>query len=178
MTPDHDLKMGETRPRPDRTRYNADQDGAERPGLAANVERQDEGDRRVGGIGLYPNRGVSLLGSPVEDEQAGMKPKGRLAWDEDPVIEASASDQGASADRECLAAVNLAELRLGADRQPTGIESFANREEAVLAALESGSSQMFAAVRSASDWQRNVFAAEEAMFYFSVQEPEFARLRT
>ncbi len=46
----------------------------------------------------------------------------------------------------------------------------------MVAALDNASSRMEAAARSAFDWQHRVVAAEEAMFHFSVAEPEFARL--
>ncbi len=180
-TPNDDLKVGETGPWPNSARHNADQDRAEWPGLVAHMKRQDEGDRHgVGGVCLDPNRCVSLLGSPIEDEQMGMEAKRKLARDKDPVIEASASDQSASANRERLAAVDAAQPRLGADRQPTSVENFSNKEEAMVAALDSGSSQMLAAAlpafRRASDWSHAVHDTQEAMFSFGVQEPEYARL--
>jgi AcrR family transcriptional regulator len=64
--------------------------------------------------------------------------------------------------------------------QRTFYEHFANKEDAVVAALDSGSSQMLAAAlpafRRAADWQHAVQATQEAMFTFGVQEPEYARL--
>jgi len=64
--------------------------------------------------------------------------------------------------------------------QRTFYEHFANKEDAVVAALDSGSSQMLAAAlpafRRAADWQNAVQATQEAMFTFGVQEPEYARL--
>jgi AcrR family transcriptional regulator len=64
--------------------------------------------------------------------------------------------------------------------QRTFYEHFANREDAVVAALDSGSSQMLAAAlpafRRSPDWQHAVQATQEAMFTFGVQEPEYAHL--
>ncbi|HEY5053776.1 MAG TPA: TetR/AcrR family transcriptional regulator, partial [Solirubrobacterales bacterium] len=64
--------------------------------------------------------------------------------------------------------------------QRTFYEHFANKEDAMVAALDSGSSQMLAAAlpafRRATDWQHAVQATQEAMFGFGVQEPEYARL--
>jgi len=64
--------------------------------------------------------------------------------------------------------------------QRTFYEHFANREDAVVAALDGGSAQMLAAAlpafRRAPDWQHAVQATQEAMFTFGVQEPEYARL--
>lgn len=66
--------------------------------------------------------------------------------------------------------------------QRTFYEHFANKEEAMLAALDSGSAQMLAATlpafRRAPDWPRAVRGAYEAMFAFGVEEPEYARLGT
>ena len=57
---------------------------------------------------------------------------------------------------------------------------FANKEEALLAALDSGSAQMLAAVlpafRRARSWQESVRAAYEAMFAFGIEEPEYTQL--
>jgi AcrR family transcriptional regulator len=64
--------------------------------------------------------------------------------------------------------------------QRTFYEHFANKEDAMVAALDSGSSQMLAsalpAFRRSTDWQHAVQATQEAMFSFGVQEPEYARL--
>jgi len=55
-----------------------------------------------------------------------------------------------------------------------------NKEEAMVAALDSGSAQMLGAAlpafRRASDWQHAVHDTQEAMFSFGVGEPEYARL--
>ncbi|HVC07881.1 MAG TPA: TetR/AcrR family transcriptional regulator [Solirubrobacterales bacterium] len=64
--------------------------------------------------------------------------------------------------------------------QRTFYEHFANKEEAMVAALDSGSAQMLGAAlpafRRASDWQHAVHDTQEAMFSFGVGEPEYARL--
>jgi AcrR family transcriptional regulator len=64
--------------------------------------------------------------------------------------------------------------------QRTFYENFANKEDAMVAALDSGSSQMLAAAlpafRRAADWAHAVRDTQEAMFCFGVQEPEYARL--
>jgi AcrR family transcriptional regulator len=64
--------------------------------------------------------------------------------------------------------------------QRTFYEHFANKEDAMVAALDTGSSQMLAAAlpafRRAPDWAHAVQATQEAMFGFGVQEPEYARL--
>jgi AcrR family transcriptional regulator len=57
---------------------------------------------------------------------------------------------------------------------------FADKQQAFLAALDSGSAQMLAAVlpafRRAESWQESVRAAYEAMFAFGIEEPEYTRL--
>ncbi len=57
---------------------------------------------------------------------------------------------------------------------------FANKEEAFLAALDSGSAQMLGSVlpafRRARSWEESVRAAYEAMFAFAMEEPEYTRL--
>jgi AcrR family transcriptional regulator len=57
---------------------------------------------------------------------------------------------------------------------------FENKEEALLAALDSGSAQMLSAVlpafRRAKSWQESVRAAYEAMFAFGIEEPEYTQL--
>jgi AcrR family transcriptional regulator len=64
--------------------------------------------------------------------------------------------------------------------QRTFYENFANKEEALLAALDTGSAQMLAntlpAFRRAPDWQQAVRMAYEGMFAFGVEEPEYSRL--
>src|SRR6476659_2648162 len=58
---------------------------------------------------------------------------------------------------------------------------FENKEEAFLAALDSGSAQMLGLVlpafRRANSWQESVRAAYEAMFSFGIEEREYTTLR-
>ncbi len=67
-----------------------------------------------------------------------------------------------------------------ATSQRTFYENFANKEEALLAALDRGSAQMLAntlpAFRRAQDWQHAVRIAYEEMFSFGLEEPEYSRL--
>jgi AcrR family transcriptional regulator len=64
--------------------------------------------------------------------------------------------------------------------QRTFYEHFANKEDAIVAALDSGSAHMLAAAlpafRRAPDWQHAVHDTIEAMFHFGAEEPEYARL--
>jgi AcrR family transcriptional regulator len=64
--------------------------------------------------------------------------------------------------------------------QRTFYEHFANKEDAIVAALDSGSAHMLAAAlpafRRAPDWQHAVHDTIEAMFAFGAEEPEYARL--
>ena len=57
---------------------------------------------------------------------------------------------------------------------------FESKEEAFLAALDSGSAQMLGSVlpafRRARSWEESVRAAYEAMFAFAMEEPEYTRL--
>lgn len=57
---------------------------------------------------------------------------------------------------------------------------FRSKEEAVLATLESGASQMLGsvlpAVRRSKGWGKSIRAAYEAMFAFAMEEPEYTRL--
>jgi AcrR family transcriptional regulator len=57
---------------------------------------------------------------------------------------------------------------------------FESKEEALLSALDSGSSRMLAAVlpafRRGRTWQESVRAAYETMCAFGVEEPEYTRL--
>ena len=62
----------------------------------------------------------------------------------------------------------------------TFYDSFATKEDAMVAALDSGSQRMLAeampAFRRPNDWQHKIQATQEAMFSFGVLEPEYARL--
>jgi AcrR family transcriptional regulator len=64
--------------------------------------------------------------------------------------------------------------------QRTFYEHFASKEDAVVAALDSGSSQMLAAAlpafRRGGEWQRAVHDTQEAMLHYAAEEPEYGRL--
>jgi len=64
--------------------------------------------------------------------------------------------------------------------QRTFYEHFKNKEDAIVAALDSGSARMLAAAmpafRRASDWKHAVHDTIEAMFCWGAEEPEYARL--
>jgi AcrR family transcriptional regulator len=64
--------------------------------------------------------------------------------------------------------------------QRTFYEHFNNKEDAIVAALDSGSAHMLAsalpAFRRAPDWQHAVHDTIEAMFAFGAEEPEYARM--
>ena len=65
-------------------------------------------------------------------------------------------------------------------RRGPSTSHFDTKEDAMVAALDSGSQRMLAeampAFRRAHDWQHAIQATQEAMFTFGVQEPEYARL--
>ena len=64
--------------------------------------------------------------------------------------------------------------------QRTFYEHFENKEDAMVAALDSGSAQMLAAAlpafRRGGDWQHAVHDTQEAMLHFAAEEPEYGRL--
>ena len=64
--------------------------------------------------------------------------------------------------------------------QRTFYEHFSNKEDAIVAALDSGSAHMLAAAlpafRRAPDWAHAVHDTIEAMFHWGAEEPEYARL--
>ena len=64
--------------------------------------------------------------------------------------------------------------------QRTFYEHFKNKEDAIVAALDSGSAHMLAAAlpafRRAPDWAHAVHDTQEAMFAFGAEEPEYARM--
>ncbi|HEY2479682.1 MAG TPA: TetR/AcrR family transcriptional regulator, partial [Solirubrobacterales bacterium] len=64
--------------------------------------------------------------------------------------------------------------------QRTFYEHFDNKEDAIVAALDSGSAYMLAAAlpafRRAADWQHAVHDTIEAMFRWGAEEPEYARM--
>lgn len=64
--------------------------------------------------------------------------------------------------------------------QRTFYEHFRNKEDAIVAALDSGSAHMLAAAlpafRRAPDWPHAVHDTQEAMFRWGAEEPEYARM--
>jgi AcrR family transcriptional regulator len=64
--------------------------------------------------------------------------------------------------------------------QRTFYENFKNKEDSIVAALDSGSAHMLAAAlpafRRAPDWKHAVHDTIEAMFAFGAEEPEYARM--
>jgi AcrR family transcriptional regulator len=64
--------------------------------------------------------------------------------------------------------------------QRTFYEHFKNKEDAIVAALDSGGAHMLAAAlpafRRAPDWPHAVHDTQEAMFRWGAEEPEYARL--
>jgi AcrR family transcriptional regulator len=64
--------------------------------------------------------------------------------------------------------------------QRTFYEHFKNKEDAIVAALDSGSAHMLAAAlpafRRAPDWPHAVHDTQEAMFCWGAEEPEYARM--
>jgi AcrR family transcriptional regulator len=64
--------------------------------------------------------------------------------------------------------------------QRTFYEHFKNKEDAIVAALDSGGAHMLAAAlpafRRAPDWKHAVHDTIEAMFAFGAEEPEYARM--
>jgi AcrR family transcriptional regulator len=119
---------------------------------------------------LKPPRRRSRQANPFEERQAASNPPERILR----ALAAVVSEKG-------YPEATVAEI---VDRaktsQRTFYEHFANKEDAMVAALDSGSSQMLGAAlpafRRAPDWQHAVQATQEAMFSFGVQEPEYARL--
>jgi AcrR family transcriptional regulator len=119
---------------------------------------------------LKPPRRRSRAARPFEERQAVSNPPERILR----ALAAVVSEKG-------YPEATVAEI---VDRaktsQRTFYEHFANKEDAMVAALDSGSAQMLAvalpAFRRATSWAESVQATQEAMFTFGVQEPEYARL--
>jgi AcrR family transcriptional regulator len=112
----------------------------------------------------------SLQTPPFEERQANSNPPERVLR----ALAAVVSEKG-------YPEATVAEIvDRAATSQRTFYEHFANKEDAMVAALDSGSSQMLAAAlpafRRAPDWAHAVRDTQEAMFCFGVQEPEYARL--
>jgi AcrR family transcriptional regulator len=107
---------------------------------------------------------------PLEERQATANPAERLLR----ALAAVVSEKG-------YPATTVAEVvERASTSQRTFYEHFANKEDALLAALDSGSSQMLATVlpafRRAPSWEQSVLGAYEAMFAFGTEEPEYTWL--
>ena len=119
---------------------------------------------------LRPGRRRAVRPRPFEQRQAAVHPTERVLR----AMAAEVSERG-------YAEVTVAEI---VDRahtsQRTFYESFADKEAAMVAALDSGSAQMLAAAlpafRRATDWPSSVRLTQEAMFRFAAEEPEYGRL--
>ncbi len=119
---------------------------------------------------LRAPRRRSLQTPPFEERQAASNPPERILR----ALAAVVSEKG-------YPETTVAEI---VDRaktsQRTFYENFENKEDAMVAALDSGSAQMLAAAlpafRRSSDWAHAVRDTQEAMFKFGVGEPEYARL--
>ncbi len=119
---------------------------------------------------LRPSRRRSVRPRRFEERQAASQPVERVLR----AMAAEVSERG-------YAEVTVAEI---VDRahtsQRTFYESFADKEAAMVAALDSGSAQMLAAAlpafRRAADWPSSVRDTQEAMLRFAAEEPEYGRL--
>jgi AcrR family transcriptional regulator len=107
---------------------------------------------------------------PFEERQAVANPADRVLR----ALAATVAEKG-------YPAATVAEIvERASTSQRTFYEHFANKEEALLAALDSGSALMLAntlpAFRRAPNWQHAVRGAYEGMFAFGIEEPEYSRL--
>lgn len=119
---------------------------------------------------LRPPRRRITLARPFEERQAASNHADRLLR----ALAAVVAEKG-------YPATTVADIVDHAKTsQRTFYEHFQNKEDAMVAALDSGSAQMLAAAlpafRRATDWPHAVQGTQEAMFSFGVQEPEYARL--
>ena len=107
---------------------------------------------------------------PFDERQAVANPADRVLR----ALAATVAEKG-------YPAATVAEIvERASTSQRTFYEHFANKEEALLAALDSGSALMLAntlpAFRRAPDWKHAVRGAYEGMFAFGIEEPEYSRL--
>jgi AcrR family transcriptional regulator len=119
---------------------------------------------------LTPSRRRSVRPRRFEERQAASQPVERVLR----AMAAEVSERG-------YAAATVAEIVERAHTsQRTFYESFADKEAAMVAALDSGSAQMLAAAlpafRRATDWPGSVRDTQEAMLRFAAEEPEYGRL--
>ncbi len=119
---------------------------------------------------LKASRRRSRKPSPFEERQATSSPPERILR----ALAAVVSEKGY---HETTVA-DIVERAKTSGR--TFYEHFDSKEDAMVAALDSGSQKMLAeampAFRRTHDWQHAVQATQEAMFTFGVQEPEYAHL--
>jgi AcrR family transcriptional regulator len=119
---------------------------------------------------LKPPRRVSRKTPPFEERQAASSPPERILR----ALAAVVSEKGYHE----TTVGDIVERARTSTR--TFYETFDTKEDAMVAALDSGSQRMLAeampAFRRSPDWQNAIQATQEAMFTFGVQEPEYARL--
>jgi AcrR family transcriptional regulator len=119
---------------------------------------------------LQATRRRSVRALPFEERQAHANPPERILR----ALAAVVAEKG-------YPDTTVAEIveRAGTS-QRTFYEHFKNKEDAIVAALDSGSAHMLAAAlpafRRAPDWQHAVHDTIEAMFAFGAEEPEYARM--
>ena len=119
---------------------------------------------------LRATRRRSVKAVPFEERQAQANPPERLLR----ALAAVVADKG-------YPDTTVAEIvERASTSQRTFYEHFDNKEDAIVAALDSGSAHMLAAAlpafRRAPDWPHAVHDTQEAMFAFGAEEPEYARL--
>jgi AcrR family transcriptional regulator len=119
---------------------------------------------------LKATRRRTVKAQPFEERQAQSNPPERVLR----ALAAVVAEKGYP-DTTVAEIVSLAQTS-----QRTFYEHFKNKEDAIVAALDSGSAHMLAAAlpafRRAPDWQHAVHDTIEAMFAFGAEEPEYARL--
>jgi AcrR family transcriptional regulator len=115
---------------------------------------------------LKATRRRTVKAVPFEERQATSSPPERLLR----ALAAVVAEKG-------YPDTTVAEI---VERASTFYEHFKNKEDAIVAALDSGSAHMLAAAlpafRRAPDWPHAVHDTQEAMFCFGAEEPEYARL--
>ncbi len=119
---------------------------------------------------LKATRRRTVKAMPFEERQAQSSPPERLLR----ALAAVVAEKG-------YPDTTVAEIvERAATSQRTFYEHFKNKEDAIVAALDSGSAHMLAAAlpafRRAPDWPHAVHDTQEAMFCFGAEEPEYARL--
>ncbi|HVY97005.1 MAG TPA: TetR/AcrR family transcriptional regulator [Solirubrobacterales bacterium] len=119
---------------------------------------------------LRARRTRTVKALPFADRQASSNPAERL-------LRALAAVVGEKGYQEAKIAEIVERAKTS---QRTFYEHFASKEDAMVAALDSGSAQMLAAAlpafRRGGDWPRAVHDTQEAMLHFAAEEPEYGRL--